>query len=264
MVDEARESGARMVSLGGEPDPGTPAAAAGTRRGPAQGPADHEGRGLRPDPAGHSLRRPGARRWRRSTRGSDRSACTSTARTADVAEGVLRQTTSGGACVNICALQGALPSLGFGGIGQSGSGRHHGIEGFREFSNPRGVVVRGTGDLADAFLPALRRHRPGHRRRRVRPRRPADRRRRRQCLKPEHAHASVQPDPPAPRRSGRTGQARPDASGRAATCCWPPAGSMRAAAWTCRAWPTNSASPARRCSATSAAAKRCSAPPWRS
>ena len=33
------------------------------------------------------------------------------------------------------------------------SGRHHGIEGFREFSNPRGVVVRGTGDLTDAFLP---------------------------------------------------------------------------------------------------------------
>jgi len=72
---------------------------------------------------------------------------------AGVAESVLRQTTSGGACINICALQGALPSLGFGGIGQSGTGRHHGIEGFREFSNPRGVVVRGDGDLADAFLP---------------------------------------------------------------------------------------------------------------
>jgi coniferyl-aldehyde dehydrogenase len=72
---------------------------------------------------------------------------------AEVAEQVLQRTTSGGACVNVCAVQGALPSLGFGGIGQSGSGRHHGIEGFREFSNPRGVVVRGTGDLADAFLP---------------------------------------------------------------------------------------------------------------
>jgi len=72
---------------------------------------------------------------------------------AQVAEHVLRQTTSGGACVNVCAVQGALPTLGFGGVGQSGSGRHHGIEGFREFSNPRGVVVRGTGDLADAFLP---------------------------------------------------------------------------------------------------------------
>ncbi len=70
-----------------------------------------------------------------------------------LSEEVLRQTTSGGACVNVCAVHGALPSLGFGGVGQSGSGRHHGIEGFREFSNPRGVVVRGSGDLADAFLP---------------------------------------------------------------------------------------------------------------
>jgi coniferyl-aldehyde dehydrogenase len=70
-----------------------------------------------------------------------------------VAEDVLRRTTSGGACVNTCATQGALPSLGFGGVGQSGNGRHHGIDGFREFSNPRGVVVRGTGDLTDAFLP---------------------------------------------------------------------------------------------------------------
>ena len=72
---------------------------------------------------------------------------------AEVAEHVLKNTTSGGACVNVCAVQGSLPSLGFGGIGQSGSGRHHGIDGFREFSNPRGVVVRGTGDLIDAFLP---------------------------------------------------------------------------------------------------------------
>ncbi len=32
-------------------------------------------------------------------------------------------------------------------------GRHHGIDGFREFSNPRGVVVRGEGDLVDAFYP---------------------------------------------------------------------------------------------------------------
>jgi coniferyl-aldehyde dehydrogenase len=68
-------------------------------------------------------------------------------------DSVLRQTTSGGACVNACAMQGALPSLGFGGSGTSGMGRHHGIEGFREFSNPRGVVVRGTGDLIPAFAP---------------------------------------------------------------------------------------------------------------
>ncbi len=64
---------------------------------------------------------------------------------------VLGQVTSGGASVNACAIQGALPSLGFGGSGMSGMGRHHGIEGFREFSNPRGVVVRGAGDHFDAF-----------------------------------------------------------------------------------------------------------------
>ena len=70
-----------------------------------------------------------------------------------VTDRVLRETNSGGACVNVCAMQGALPSLGFGGSGMSGMGRHHGIEGFREFSNPRGVVVRGTGDLVAAFAP---------------------------------------------------------------------------------------------------------------
>lgn len=66
---------------------------------------------------------------------------------------VLATTISGGAVVNGCALQGALPSLGFGGVGMSGMGRHHGIDGFREFSNRRGIVVRGTDDMIDAFFP---------------------------------------------------------------------------------------------------------------
>jgi coniferyl-aldehyde dehydrogenase len=71
----------------------------------------------------------------------------------DVADEVLRRTTSGGACVNAAAVHGALASLPFGGSGQSGSGRHHGIDGFREFSNLRGVFVRGEGDLIEAFAP---------------------------------------------------------------------------------------------------------------
>jgi coniferyl-aldehyde dehydrogenase len=65
---------------------------------------------------------------------------------------ILSQIVSGGAAVNTCAIQGALPSLAFGGVGMSGIGRHHGIEGFREFSNNRGVVVRGAGDHFDAFF----------------------------------------------------------------------------------------------------------------
>ncbi len=71
----------------------------------------------------------------------------------DAAQDVLDRTVSGGACVNACAAQGALPSLGFGGVGYSGTGRHHGIDGFREFSNPRGVVFRGEGGMLEAFLP---------------------------------------------------------------------------------------------------------------
>ena len=68
-----------------------------------------------------------------------------------VIDQVLAETISGGAAVNTCALQGALPALAFGGVGNSGMGRHHGVEGFREFSNQRGVVVRGSGDMIDAF-----------------------------------------------------------------------------------------------------------------
>ena len=152
MVDEARESGARMVSLGGEPDPGRrqlplvlvvdPAKDLRIMKEEVFGP-------ILPVIPYDDLTEAVAE----VNAGERPLALYVYSKDTDVAEGVLQQTTSGGACVNICALQGALPALGFGGIGQSGSGRHHGIEGFREFSNPRGVVVRGTGDLADAFLP---------------------------------------------------------------------------------------------------------------
>jgi coniferyl-aldehyde dehydrogenase len=70
-----------------------------------------------------------------------------------LAEDVLERTTSGGAAVNACAMQGAMASLAFGGVGQSGTGRHHGIDGFREFCNPRGVFIRGEGDISDAVVP---------------------------------------------------------------------------------------------------------------
>jgi len=58
---------------------------------------------------------------------------------------VRRETFSGGYAVNVCAAQGAIPDLGFGGIGRSGSGRHHGIDGFHEFSNPRSMFIMGVG-----------------------------------------------------------------------------------------------------------------------
>ena len=152
MVDEARESGARMVSLGGEGDRASRRLPLVLVIDPPQDLRIMQEEVFGPilpvipyDDLGEALAGINA--------GERPLGLYVYSKDAEVAEGVLRQTTSGGACVNICALQGALPSLGFGGIGQSGSGRHHGIEGFREFSNPRGVVVRGTGDLADAFLP---------------------------------------------------------------------------------------------------------------
>lgn len=72
-----------------------------------------------------------------------------------VSDYVINNTNSGGASVNACAMQGALPSLGFGGSGNSGMGRHHGKEGFLEFSNPRGVYVRAPDkqDMTAAFGP---------------------------------------------------------------------------------------------------------------
>lgn len=68
------------------------------------------------------------------------------------AENVQSRTTSGGFCVNACAAHGAVHSLGFGGIGHSGTGRHHGIDGFREFSNSRGLFIRGWGGIADKIF----------------------------------------------------------------------------------------------------------------
>ncbi len=69
---------------------------------------------------------------------------------------ILSETVSGGAAVNAAAIQAGLKSLGFGGVGMSGMGRHHGEDGFREFSNQRGVVVRGEGPHFDAFVSSSR------------------------------------------------------------------------------------------------------------
>jgi coniferyl-aldehyde dehydrogenase len=69
-----------------------------------------------------------------------------------IAEQVLARTVSGGACVNSAALHAAMPCLPFGGIGKSGSGRHHGHEGFLEFSNLRSIFYRGENDLVSAMF----------------------------------------------------------------------------------------------------------------
>jgi coniferyl-aldehyde dehydrogenase len=61
------------------------------------------------------------------------------------ADALLRRTISGGACVNTAAVHAAVPSLPFGGIGNSGMGRHHGFEGFLTFSHQKSVFKAGFG-----------------------------------------------------------------------------------------------------------------------
>lgn len=57
---------------------------------------------------------------------------------------VLRETTSGGACVNATLMHVASPELPFGGVGESGIGAYHGKEGFLTFSHDKAVFDRPT------------------------------------------------------------------------------------------------------------------------
>lgn len=66
---------------------------------------------------------------------------------------IATRTRSGGVSFNIAVMHGALASMGFGGVGASGTGRHHGEEGFREFSNPRGFYERRAGGLFELITP---------------------------------------------------------------------------------------------------------------
>ena len=53
---------------------------------------------------------------------------------------MLAGTSSGGVTVNGFSTHVAEYRIPFGGVNHSGTGRYHGIHGFREFSNPRSVV----------------------------------------------------------------------------------------------------------------------------
>ena len=57
---------------------------------------------------------------------------------------MLENTRSGGVCINDLMFQAAIPSLPFGGVGESGMGVYHGRAGFETFSRPRSVHVKST------------------------------------------------------------------------------------------------------------------------
>lgn len=70
------------------------------------------------------------------------------------AKEILRQTTSGGACINDTLLHIANHDLPFGGVGNSGTGKYHGKQSFLVFSNQRSVVTTPTWiDLPFKYVP---------------------------------------------------------------------------------------------------------------
>jgi len=67
----------------------------------------------------------------------------------DLKKRALESTLSGGFNHNAGpCMHAAQQQLGFGGSGMSGMGRHHGYEGFMEFSNLKAVFERGEGGIA--------------------------------------------------------------------------------------------------------------------
>jgi len=66
---------------------------------------------------------------------------------------VLTQTTSGGVTLNDVVMHVSMEDLPFGGIGPSGMGAYHGIDGFRNFSHAKAVFRQATMDVTAPFRP---------------------------------------------------------------------------------------------------------------
>jgi coniferyl-aldehyde dehydrogenase len=63
-------------------------------------------------------------------------------------EKVLTKTISGGVTVNDVIFHVSMEDLPFGGVGPSGMGSYHGVEGFREFSHARSIYTQPKIDVA--------------------------------------------------------------------------------------------------------------------
>ena len=66
---------------------------------------------------------------------------------------MLKETHSGGVCLNDTIGQVGVDDLPFGGSGDSGMGHYHGPEGFQTFSNVKGVYYKGRINAARNALP---------------------------------------------------------------------------------------------------------------
>jgi coniferyl-aldehyde dehydrogenase len=68
-------------------------------------------------------------------------------------ERVVSRTTSGGVSVNDVVMHVSMEELPFGGIGPSGMGAYHGIDGFRTFSHAKAVFQQAGRDLTAMMRP---------------------------------------------------------------------------------------------------------------
>jgi len=66
---------------------------------------------------------------------------------------LLSQTTSGNVTINNTMMHYAQDDLPFGGVGASGIGAYHGVEGFRALSHAKGVLVQSRWNLSNLLQP---------------------------------------------------------------------------------------------------------------
>lgn len=69
------------------------------------------------------------------------------------AEKVLKETHSGGVCLNDTIFHVSVDDIPFGGIGNSGMGHYHGKEGFLTFSHAKGVFRKGRINASKNVMP---------------------------------------------------------------------------------------------------------------
>ena len=71
----------------------------------------------------------------------------------DSEEKILNRTTSGGAAINDVVWQYGQEDMPFGGVGNSGIGSYHGVEGFKQFSHQKSVLRQFKSDLIKGMMP---------------------------------------------------------------------------------------------------------------
>jgi coniferyl-aldehyde dehydrogenase len=74
----------------------------------------------------------------------------------DEKQRVLTRTTSGGVTVNDVVMHVAMEELPFGGVGPSGMGSYHGVDGFRQFSHRKAIYQQPTSNFVEKQLANMR------------------------------------------------------------------------------------------------------------